>query len=497
MQIAELGHQSDALYLSLPASYIVTTADQQRLDLAGVTPLKVPDGLRLGESLLYALTIIGDHHDPVHILHGDTLIYDQPLEQTDVLAVGRVTDAYQWGILENQAREFSIFDASGLPQAIEVGSVLSGYFSFSNGTELRRSLARSQGDFLAAISDYNRSIELKLWYVKDWLDFGHLQTFYRSRCRIRTQRAFNELEVSFRMVEKRSTNFSKIDAEAHWFETLPPPLRAYTPAFLGKGMPKPSYRLEYLPLPSLHELFVFGHISEKIWLMILESCFAFMRDCITVGQEVALDGVLNKPIINQLTFEKTNERLAEFERAMGYHGDEEWRYKGQRAPSLRRIAEFATEMIDQRTTSFLGVMHGDLCCTNIFFDFRTQRIKIIDPRGTVDNESPTIFGDSRYDMAKLAHSLIGGYDFILSDRAVWSGFDCRDIKIDFPIGSAIDTVAKVTNEYDLLGLRLSDPQVRGIMIHLFMSMLPLHADRPDRQQAFVANAIRLFTIGER
>ena len=30
------------------------------------------------------------------------------------------------------------------------------------------------------------------------------------------------------------------------------------------------------------------------------------------------------------------------------------------------------------------------------------------------------------------------------------------------------------------------------MTGLFLSMLPLHADRPDRQQAFVANALRLW-----
>jgi hypothetical protein len=30
------------------------------------------------------------------------------------------------------------------------------------------------------------------------------------------------------------------------------------------------------------------------------------------------------------------------------------------------------------------------------------------------------------------------------------------------------------------------------MCGLFLSMLPLHADRPDRQGAFIANALRLF-----
>jgi hypothetical protein len=42
------------------------------------------------------------------------------------------------------------------------------------------------------------------------------------------------------------------------------------------------------------------------------------------------------------------------------------------------------------------------------------------------------------------------------------------------------------------GIRASGPEVRAITVGLFLSMLPLHADRPDRQRAFIANALRLY-----
>jgi hypothetical protein len=42
------------------------------------------------------------------------------------------------------------------------------------------------------------------------------------------------------------------------------------------------------------------------------------------------------------------------------------------------------------------------------------------------------------------------------------------------------------------GLPAGGREVRVVMVGLFLSMLPLHADRPDRQQAFVANALRLY-----
>ena len=42
------------------------------------------------------------------------------------------------------------------------------------------------------------------------------------------------------------------------------------------------------------------------------------------------------------------------------------------------------------------------------------------------------------------------------------------------------------------GLKVSNSAAEPISILLFLSMLPLHADRPDRQRAFLANALRLF-----
>ena len=35
-------------------------------------------------------------------------------------------------------------------------------------------------------------------------------------------------------------------------------------------------------------------------------------------------------------------------------------------------------------------------------------------------------------------------------------------------------------------------EVQAVTVSLFLSMLPLHAERPDRQRAFIANALRLF-----
>lgn len=464
LQAAILG---EGVHLTLPASFDLPAADAERLAALGVAVLRVPDGLRLGQSVLYALEVIGET-GPLRILHGDTVIHDLPAGD-NVLAMGDAPEAYAWGKVPEDGEED--------------GEVLAGYFAFADGVEFRRALAITQGDFVGAINHYDAVRPLARHKVASWLDCGHLQTYYRSRCAMRIQRSFNDLSITYSVVEKRSSDRVKLAAEANWFESIPTPLRLYTPAFLGGGAD--GYAIEYLPVPTLHEMFVFGALGAGVWRKVIESSFAFMRAARDAGSG-------GPKVIRQLTVDKTEARLEQFLSAAGIAPDTAWRYDGRALPSLEAIARHTASLIDMESTQTLGIMHGDLCFTNMFYDFRTQRIKVIDPRGTIDGRKQTVLGDSRYDMAKLNHSIVGAYDFILAGRYACDGFASRDMAIDFPRDSSFERVNALAGEFDLDGLRLTDPQITAITIHLFLSMLPLHADRPERQQAFVANALRLF-----
>ena len=139
-------------------------------------------------------------------------------------------------------------------------------------------------------------------------------------------------------------------------------------------------------------------------------------------------------------------------------------------------------------------MHGDFCFTNIFYDFRTRRIVAIDPRGTVNGVQKTIYGDLRYDIAKFAHSIVGGYDMILCDRFKCSGFESYNLKIDFYDTNKMMLLQEISSKHKLLNISLLDKEIAALMIHLFISMIPLHKDNKKRQIAFLANALRLFKL---
>jgi hypothetical protein len=135
-------------------------------------------------------------------------------------------------------------------------------------------------------------------------------------------------------------------------------------------------------------------------------------------------------------------------------------------------------------------MHGDLCFSNLLYDSRNRRIKAIDPRGVVDR-TPSLFGDLRYDLAKLGHSIVGRYDQIVAGR-VRLARDAADYALEFDPIACQPWLAEAFGDLEVDGVGGLSTPVRAVTVSLFLSMLPLHADRPERQQAFVADALRLW-----
>lgn len=114
---------------------------------------------------------------------------------------------------------------------------------------------------------------------------------------------------------------------------------------------------------------------------------------------------------------------------------------------------------------------------------RGRRHRAADARGRWGSEdSPIGAGDLKYDLAKLRHSLCGGYDFIVNDL-----FDLRlgedGTTLDWQLARQPQHRAVAAQFDALLAPRHDLQEVRLIEALLFISMLPPHADRPRRQLA--------------
>jgi hypothetical protein len=482
-QIAFLkqANDQDDMFISIPATYQLDSFDSRQLKQLGVSIISVPEGLSLGDALIYCWNASGKHYDSFTLLHGDTLFLNASFKQSDAISIHPNKGFYKRATLGSDLTQLeSVHD----DWSNNCEQVISGFFKFSNPLLFMKSLIEAKTDFIQGIVNYHKIQPVKLISKGVWLDFGHINSFYHSRSRMTTQRVFNDLKIENRIVTKKSQeNPVKIAAEGAWFQQLPLALRLFTPALLGLNQGEvnyvgASYQLEYLYLLPLSDLYVFSRLRKGCWDTVFTNISQMLQGFSRHRpKEVSMDDIERT---NQIYLEKTLSRLTEYSQQNGMDSDE-----------LKDLAKKTAIYIKPATVADIGVVHGDLCFSNMLFDSRTEAVKCIDPRGLGINGELSIYGDIRYDLAKLYHSVIGLYDFIVAGR-----FQLIENNTFPKVVIACDETLhnEIVKSFTQLVLEPSgyeEKEILAITIHLFLSMLPLHSDRPERQKAFIANAIRL------
>ena len=99
---------------------------------------------------------------------------------------------------------------------------------------------------------------------------------------------------------------------------------------------------------------------------------------------------------------------------------------------------------------------------------------MIDPKGDQHSYLPSI-----YDIAKLSHSILGGYDYIINQKSTIE-FDSN-----MKARSQIDISNKNISVFKkfLGNLNVDYRHVRLVEASLFLSMLPLHIE--DKRKVFL------------
>lgn len=475
-QLALFQDSGQEIYISLPASYEMTPYDRKQLDSRGVSVVSVPPNLSLGQSIIYCLNIIGRFDEPLYILHGDTLFSSITL-QPDSYVVAKAEDNYAWA-------EVDALDET----------VYAGFFSFSSPSLLIKSITEQHNDFMGGVEHYGTVRPLQKIMSDSWMDFGLVNTYYRSISNLTTQRVFNSMTIDRFSIRKSSKDVNKMRAEAEWIQSLPKDLRHYAPAIWDSGVEGDMgfYEMEYYYLSSLANLFVFCRHPQFVWSDILSACQVFIAD---VAKYRPADEDEVKRIAhsnNDLYLSKTLKRLSEYSAQTGVSLDHTWVVNGIEVPSLREIVQQTGTMIDDDKTEFVTLMHGDFCFSNIMYDFKSKSIKVIDPRGVDNDGNLSVYGDLRYDVGKLAHSVLGLYDFIIAGMFTYSEQAPYDISLEFDVTDGIRATQEKFKNLLFAGRSINELNVYPILIHLFLSMLPLHSDNCERQKAMLANALRLY-----
>lgn len=473
--------EAERIVVSLPSSYELTLDEIDMLKTLQVELVAVPDGFSLAEALTYVLNIIAaDGEQELRLLHGDTLIMDLP-DALDTIAVGRSRGDYDWEV-----------ESKGEGQSANA-LVWSGFFAFSSQRNFLRALALSRGDFVNAVRLYGRNQSLTAVSCEDWFDLGHVNTYFSSRSKITTQRSFNDIKIIEGVLYKTGLPPEKIEAEERWFKNVPLAVKKYTPHLLDAGaLPDGGrfYALEYLPYLPLNELFVHGRNTVDFWkqkFVLLKKFFVDAR------QACQLESCVYEDVLHdaELLYEKkTIARLVKYEQESGFSRDAVLtKHQGQPLSVAHIVRDRVRRVL--RLPVVPSILHGDLCYSNILFDSRSERLKVIDPRGLNVKGEFSIYGDQKYDLAKLAHSVIGLYDFIIAGRYAIDSDEEGYEFIRFEIDQRLESVQQLFISVPFIE-SISVREIMPLVVLLFISMLPLHSDRPERQKAMLLNAVRLY-----
>ncbi|GJG88434.1 hypothetical protein tb265_36150 [Gemmatimonadetes bacterium T265] len=430
----------------------------------------------------------------VRVLLGDTLIRDTFEGDRDFVYLGAVDDSRRWCV----ARTGPLGEVVDLVDKQELQDppfeVLAGYYHFRHGAALRAHAAAALGAGERELSDvlrrYMREHPLRAEPAREWFDFGHVDNIVSARRRLLQPRHFNALTINpvLNTITKVSQHTAKLEQELAWFELLPEELKVLTPRLIvtrdGDGNVQVSQ--EFYGYPTLAELYTYGDLPVDVWRSVL-------RHVLRIHQEFRrYPGHLEPRHVASMYADKTWARLdalrAQDERWAALLARETVSFQRRELRNVYALADAinarAAALVESAPVS---VIHGDFCFSNILFDLNNQIVRLIDPRGSFG--APGIYGDARYDVAKLRHSVSGLYDFVMADL-----FDLSVDDEGFQADVYADnrTVA-IAQEFDRMvaALGYDVNEIRLIEGLLFVSMVPYHRGHPHRQQMLYLTGLSL------
>jgi len=451
--------------------------------------------LRESPSILHSLKAgleIVDLVNPIQIILGDTLIRDSFDEEGDFVYTQLVEDSSRWCIAEK--------DTNGYVKAYHEKKenlgvpfqALCGFYKLSESQEFYNVLLKCIVDGNTQLSEalklYGIKHPLKCLQANQWFDFGNIENLLSAKRQLLQSRYFNSLYIHpvLNTITKESEFDDKLRNELKWYEDLPSELSVLAPRILQKSEKEGRlvFTQEYYGYPTLSELFLYSDLTSDSWHGIVRKLVEIVNEFSKYPTQLKAEELL------EIYLNKTHERLGVlfleeptwkdlFEANTICINKKEYRGFYQLEFSLK---EYAENLVKKARP---GILHGDLCFSNILFDINSQIVKLIDPRGSFGRVG--IYGDQRYDMAKLRHSIHGLYDYIVSDLFEVS---VSGLNINFAI-FANEIPPAVTIDFDrqLVENGFNPDEIQFIEGLLFISMLPLHKDKPYRQQVMFAQGM--------
>ena len=166
---------------------------------------------------------------------------------------------------------------------------------------------------------------------------------------------------------------------------------------------------------------------------------------------------------------------------------------GIRYKNFNIIKEEIVNLIKKRLLNGdVKVIHGDFCFGNILSSVNLNKditsLRLIDPRGSWGNFG--IFGDPRYDIAKLYHSFDGCYEYITNDKFTLEQVNENSYNFSFSNNNMIP-IAKILKD-NCIDKFPNDPiEYELIQGLIFIGMCARHYDSKQRQIIMYLTGVKI------
>ena len=335
-------------------------------------------------------------------------------------------------------------------------------------------------DLLSGFGGYPDSRQLQN-VTTSWVDCGDLPSLYTANSRMisNNTRGHNSITIKDGIVYKKSTNH---EAESNWYESIssqPIQIKSLAPQYYGT-VSKDRYAIELCSGQTLQELVLYNNIHRKdVWENILNPILDKIHIMHSSKQKNILlypeDIEKNRHMFHLNIFKRFNDMLF-----------------GSIIDDIEHniLCTFLIDTPDTSAKSFItnsDVIHGDLHFGNIIFDALTNKVKLIDPRGTWGLNNNTTEGNAIYDFAKFYQSIIGQYCHISADEYAVSS---NESDIYAMLEEITDT--NLLKHYNAKDIKLA----KRYSILLLASAIPCHKDNPKRQHIMKNKALDLIKSGK-
>lgn len=488
-------NQNCKIYLVVNQKDTQYIAESVNLEEFDFEIIEAPNTHGVNASLQFALSKIEDTTQTlVNLVTTIPVLF--PGDQTICLE-SQLSYNNDWSCIKTDGNNLEFLFKSN--PAKKLGNAFTGVFSMDTAT-LRQAVNQvvHRSDLMeifAYLNQQNPNLAGNLTFKKDeWIDAGHDINYYPSKLKLISSRSFNSVTVSeLGILKKQSTNHEKLKNEEEFISSLPPRLSILFPRIINEfsyDTEKRSgcYSMEFYGYPSIAELQLFWDLKDELWTRIfmdIENVFRLFRQHnYSIGKKAYLDFYAGK----------INDRVEEFYSQLGdgckYLVTDDLTINGVACQSFQKIKDRLYARIEQLySEDDFCVVHGDFCFNNLLYDVSHRLIRLIDPRGSFGNKYKGLYGDLKYDLAKLLHSAVGGYDYLVNNlyQLEFNGghINYQILKKDSNTIIADKAMQVVTN----LGYSVKD--IMLIVGTLFLTMPPLHSDSASRQKAMYIHGIKL------